>query len=504
MSTPISPNPRDESDLSLILAQVIPGTSLDTTPPPAATASTIATIPASEIGQATVTVDPSSGLAPNLQLPLILAQGGGVAGAFFTAVFILGAAGIIWLLNTVIRICDPNKILVISGRDYQFNGRKVGYRVEFGGQTYCIPLLETVQVMDMRTMPVALEIRNAYAKGGTPLNIQAIANVKVSNHPTIVRNAIERFLGRNPKEIRRVARETLEGNLRGVVATLTPEQLNEDRLEFADRIAKDVKDDLAKLGLQLDTLKIQSVSDDVGYLDDIGTRQIAIVIRDAEIAESNAFAEADSIEAECRRKAEVAETEAESLIQEKRNELRRIKADLEKQAKSEEERTIAAAQEARAQAQEQLQAVRAELERIRLQVEQVLPAEANRQARVFQAQGEAAAFAADARAAAEANQLLGQVWHDLGPSAAELFVIQRLDMILEQAAKVSERLHLSNISAIDSGDGKALAGLVNAYPQVVQQFLRQVEETLQIDLTGATVPPPPPMVPPTATRSQSQ
>lgn len=499
MSIPIAQTPTAGLDPSLTLASLIPGTSLETQNSPT-------TVLRSQTLQTSQTLDYSSGIAPNLQLPLILAQGGGATGAFFTAVLILGAIGTIWLLNTIIRICDPNKILVISGRDYKFNGRKVGYRVEFGGQTYCVPLLETVQTMDMRTMPVALEITNAYAKGGTPLNIQAIANVKISNHPTIVRNAIERFLGRNPKEIRRVARETLEGNLRGVVATLTPEQLNEDRLEFADRIAKDVRDDLEKLGLQLDTLKIQSVSDDVDYLNSIGRRQIAWVIRDAEIAESNALAEAQSVEAECKRQSEVAKTQAETLIQEKRNELRRIKADLEKQAKSEEERTTAAAQEARAKAQEQLQAVRADLERLRLQVEKVLPAEAHRQARVLQAQGDAAAIAADARAAAEANQMLGQVWQELGPGASELFVIQRLDMILEQAAKVSERLHLSNISVIDSGDGTALAGLVNAYPQVVQQFLHQVEDTLQINLTGVTaaIPPAPAALSATASPNPPQ
>ncbi len=115
-------------------------------------------------------------------------------------------------------------------------------------------------------------MRNAYSKGGTPLNIQAIANVKISNDRAIVGNAIERFLDRDRSEISRVARETLEGNLRGVVATLTPEQLNEDRLQFAERIAEDVSRDLSKLGLHLDILKIQSVSDDVDYLSSIGRR----------------------------------------------------------------------------------------------------------------------------------------------------------------------------------------------------------------------------------------
>lgn len=112
---------------------------------------------------------------------------------------------------------------------------------------------------------------------------KAIANVKISTDPAVVGNAIKCFLDRDRSELTRVSRETLEGYLRGVVATLTPEDLNEDRLSFAERIASDVSRDLTKLGLQLDTLKIQSVSDDVDYLSSLGRKQIALIIRDAEI-----------------------------------------------------------------------------------------------------------------------------------------------------------------------------------------------------------------------------
>lgn len=422
------------------------------------------------------------GSAPPFISPLMAQSTGGIAGpvTLFGVVLVVGL--VVWLLNTTIRICDPYRILVISGRQQAVNGRRVGYRVEFGGQTYCIPILETVQSMDMRTMPVSIEVKNAYAKGGTPLSIQAIANVKISSHPVIVRNAIERFLGRNSEEIKRVARETLEGNLRGVVATLTPEQLNEDRLEFANRIAEDVKDDLEKLGLQLDTLKIQSVADNVDYLNSLGRRQIAVVLREAEIAESNAKAQAESVEAECQRASEVAKTEAKTVIQAQENELRRIKAQLEQRAKSEEERTIAAASEATAKAQERLQTVRANLEKLRLEADEVLPAEAQRQAREFQARGEAYPLLENAKAAAEVNKLFMQLWAELGDQAPELFTLQQLENLLEQAAKVPEQLHLSKVNAIDSGDGKTLTGLINVYPQIVRQFLRQVEETLGINL----------------------
>ncbi|MBZ8183253.1 flotillin family protein [Oscillatoria salina] len=423
------------------------------------------------------------------QLQPVIAQtdtlGSQVISALPIALSLFGVILIIWFLNTFMRICKPNEILVLAGRKRRTKeGQEIGYRVIFGGRTICIPILEQVKNMDLTTMPVPVEVRNAYSKGGTPLNIQAIANVKISSNPKIVGNAIERFLDHDRKEIARVARETLEGNLRGVVATLTPEQLNEDRLRFAERIANDVSRDLSKLGLHLDTLKIQSVSDDVDYLSSIGRRQIALIQRDAEIAESNAIAEAEQIEADCDRQAEVAQTQAKTFIQEKENELRKIKAELEQLARSEEERTTAAAKEARAKAEQKLQTVRAELERLRLEADEVLPAEAARQAKELLAKGEAAVFAENAKAAALVNDMLSQVWQETGTDAAELFLIQQIEMVLQQAAQIPGRVRLNKINVIDNGDGKALASLANAYPEIVSQFLTQVDKTLGIDVAG--------------------
>ncbi|MEM8809578.1 MAG: SPFH domain-containing protein [Cyanobacteria bacterium P01_G01_bin.38] len=398
---------------------------------------------------------------------------------------LLGIGALMLIIKTCLRIANPNEILIISGRKYQNpQGQEVGYRVIFGGRTLVIPILEKVERMDMTTMPIPVEVTNAYAKGGTPLNIQAIANVKVSSQSAVVGNAIERFLGRNQAEIKRVVRETLEGNLRGVVALLTPEQVNEDRLNFAERIAVDVAKDLNKLGLQLDTLKIQSVTDDVGYLSSIGRRQIAQIVRDAEIAEAETIGEADRIEADCQKNAEVAKTQALTVIQQRQNELRKIKAELEQRAKSEEERTIAAANEARARAEQQLQTVRAQLERLRLEADSVLPAEAQKQAEELRAKGHAASLAENAKASALVNEMLSAVWTEMGPDATEVFLIQQIEMVLKEAAEIPHHMHLQNVNVIDNGDGKSLASLVNVYPEMVRQFLERVDETLGIDVVG--------------------
>lgn len=421
---------------------------------------------------------------PNADLPPDNSSGS-IGTALPVALSIFGIIIFLWFLNTFLQICKPNEILILSGRKRRNqDGQELGYRVIFGGRTMCIPILETVKTMDLRTMPVRVEVKNAYSKGGTPLNIQAIANVKISNDRKIVGNAIERFLERDRSEISRVAKETLEGNLRGVVGTLTPEQLNEDRLQFAESIAEDVSRDLSKLGLQLDTLKIQSVSDDVDYLNSIGRRQIALIVRDAEIAESNAMAEAEQTEADCRRQAEVAKTQAQTIVLQKGNELRKIKAELEQQARSEEERTTAAGEEARAKAEQLLQTVRAELERLRLESDEVLPADAQRQAQELRARGEAASLIENALAAATVTDLLNQVWQETGSDASELFNLQQIEMILREAAKVPNRVKLQNINVIDSGDGKSVAGVVNIYPEIFRQFLETVEHILGVKLSS--------------------
>ena len=411
--------------------------------------------------------------------------GGLFGSSLLIATGIFGTVLTAWFLQSCLCVCKPNEVLVISGRKWKTkDGQEVGYRVMSGGRAIRIPIVEKVRRMDVTTMPVPVEVHNAYSKGGTPLNIQAIANVKLSSNPNIIGNAIERFLKSDRKEILRVARETLEGNLRGVVATLTPEQVNEDRLQFAESITSDVSRDLMKLGLQIDTLKIQSVSDDVDYLSSIGRKQIAAIVRDAEIAESNALREAETVESQCQQEAEVAKTQNRITILEKENELREVKAKLEQQARSEEEITTATVKEKQAFFEQKLQTLRAEFERLRLEADQVLPAKAEQQAKELRAKGKASLIAENAKAAALVNEMLAQVWQDTDTDVSELFLIQQLETILNEAVEIPKRLYLGKINVVDSGDGKSLASLVKVYPEILNQYLESINQTLGIDVLG--------------------
>ena len=419
---------------------------------------------------------------PPAFLPSNRNQSEAVVGGVATLFVVLVALNLIsrWM----IRICRPNELLVVTGsQSNQGDQGMKGYRVVAnGGWTFVKPILETARRMDVTLLPVLVEVNNAYSRGGTPLNIQAIANVKVSTDPAVRNNAIERFLGRDSKEIVQVAKENLEGNLRSVLAQLTPEQVNEDRLRFAEQIAEDVGQDLRRLGLQLDTLKIQSVSDDVDYLNSISRRRVAQIVRDAEIAEAEAIGQAERIEAEMEEVAEVVRTEAETDVVEKDNAVRTKVAQMEKQARSEEERTAAAELEARARAEQKLQKVRADLERLRLQAEQVLPAEANQKAQELRARGEAAATAEDVKASALVNDLLTQVWDEAGSTAELVFLLQQIEMVLGKATQLPSRIQLKRITTLDGNDASSLASLVELNHRVVRQFFEQVHQILGIDL----------------------
>ena len=191
-----------------------------------------------------------------------------------------------------------------------------------------------VSQMVMRPFPAEVRVHNAYSKGGSPLSVHAIANVKSASSELVLRNAVERFLGASPGQIAMVAQQTLEGVLREVVAQLTPEEVNEDRLKFADSLIENARDDFDKLGLELDVLKVQHVADDQKYLENLGRGRIATMLRDAANAENAANQAVAEAQASARQSAETAQKRAETVLAQARNNVRAEMAKLEAQAKS--------------------------------------------------------------------------------------------------------------------------------------------------------------------------
>ncbi len=398
---------------------------------------------------------------------------------------VLGFALLVWILKSFLYVCKPNEILIFAGRKHRLkDGSEVGYRILHGGRAVRVPLLETVARMDMRLIPVEVAVQGAYSRGGIPLNVHAIANVKLASNPVHVRNAVERFLGSGMEQVALVAQQTLEGVLREVLAQLTPEEVNEDRLKFAQTLMVNAKDDFETLGLELDVLKVQHVSDDQQYLVNLGRARIAEMIRDAKNAENAAEQRIQEEKANARRRAEMAQKVEETRVLQKRNEVRAELAGLEARVRAVENEAQVAAETARAVAEQLLQQQRGELEKLRLECDVVLPAEANRQSAEARARGDAAPYIENGKAAAGALAAVAKEWQAAGSDAKDLYVLQELRTLVEAAIQRVNSTQIGSLEIVDGGDGSAYAGLIASYPAAVSKVLEEVGHALGVDVAS--------------------
>jgi len=401
------------------------------------------------------------------------------------------------LIKNFLHICLPNEVLIFTGQRRMRNGVDLGPLIimphgrldqpeEFSGggrgRKWRIPIIERVDRMDMRNLSIDVRVENAYSAGNIPLSIHAISNVKIHSDPALIRNAIERFLGRDLREIYIVAQQTLEGAVREVVADMTPEQVNEDRLTFAEKLMTSAVKDFDKLGLELDTLKIQNVADSTSYLDSLGRPQIARVLRDAENAENQAMQEITQAQAAAKSRSEVAKAQAETAILQKRNHLAKVRAELDGGAQAVEREAIAAANTARAQAEQELQKIRAQLEQRRLQADVIIPAEFRRQAEFIRAKGDAAPTMENGRALVEVLDATTLAWNAMGANAKEIYVIQHLEEIISTVTDHMDNIEVGEVNVLDRGDGSALAAYAAAYPKTVAAVLSSLRETIGIDI----------------------
>ncbi|MCC6360575.1 MAG: hypothetical protein IT450_17695 [Phycisphaerales bacterium] len=411
-------------------------------------------------------------------------------GAMLGGVALLVILAIIIIIARLVVVGNPSEMLIISGAR-QRDG--MGYRVLIGGRTIVIPIIEKVERISLRNMQVTLEVK-AQSGGGTmmPIVVTGVANVKVSSDPAERSNAIERFLGQPSSELQRVARETLEGGLRAVIGKMTPEDMVQDRDKFVMTVMREVSDDFRKLGLVIDSVNIQNIHDEQQYLESIARKARAEVIAAARKAEAeraseavikeaqaNAAArqakaerdaEAKAAEAGAHQRSEQARLVAEKSIAEAENELRIRRAELAREAALKE----AEQQEAAAKA-----------EQARLAATEVAQAIAARDVARAKAEGDAARTLEDGRARASAIELIGAAIQK-NPDALRVMLVEMMPAVVGKITETVKNIDLGNVTVVDGGDGRAVAGAALTKARMVSETLATLSGVLGVDLRQVT------------------
>jgi len=349
-------------------------------------------------------------------------------------------------IKNLLLIASPNEVLVFSGGS--------GYKLLKGGRRMRIPLLEEVSHMDLTNMTVEVAVTNAYSRGGIPLTVHGVANFKVASHQPQLGQALERFLNMPREALVQVAKDTLEGNLRGVLSQLSPEEVNEDKIAFAEKLLEEAEHDLGKLGLALDVLKIQNVSDDVGYLDSIGRRTSAVLERTAKIAEAEAKAESTKRDALSRQEARVAECEADIQIAHAETARRVADAQTKREALVAKEVGEVSALIAKAQAELAVQEARVGKVQRQLQADVLASAVAERAAKVAQAKGLAAKVIEDGKATAAVLEAMIGTWKNGGDAARDIFLMEKLDKVMSSLVGTIGDMKIDKITVLPSSGGQ--------------------------------------------------
>jgi flotillin len=305
----------------------------------------------------------------------------------------------------------PSMVAIFYGRKHSLVDEKgdrstVGFRVVRGGAALRVPVLEQVEYLSLNIMSIQLKIQRAYTKEGVPVTVEAVANVKIAGDDMSLRSAAERFLGMKSEDIKGVIFQTLEGHLRAILGTLTVEEINADRSAFAQKMTDEAAVDLKKMGVSIDILTIQQISDEQGYLDALGKKRTAEVKRDAVIGEALAQRdamirsaaadqegktkryEADVTIAQSLRDKETRQAEFDAMVKSKKAESEQagpLATAIARQKVTEQETRIEQVRKQQEVLVQEQEAARKEQE---LQATVVKPAEAERQAAILKAEGE--------------------------------------------------------------------------------------------------------------------
>ena len=389
--------------------------------------------------------------------------------------------------------CPSNKIIVVYGKT---GGEKTAKCVH-GGGTFIIPLIQDYGVLSLEPMTTDIDLRGALSKGNIRVAVPSTFTFGISTDPRIMINAAERLLGLSKPDVITQASDIILGQLRLAIATLTIEEINQDREKFLEQINANVNTELNKIGLEIINVNIKDITDESGYIDAIGKKAAAEAINKAkvEVAQQEKLGAVGEASANKEKEVQVAEQEAQTLIGRTNAEReQRIKtAELEAQAfegeniskaniaeynatlavkqadafregevaKANAQRDVLLAQKEQEEAKlKKEELARQEVEKLKIQVE--ADAEAERQRRIALGEADAikARYFAEAEgikavleAKAQGYEELVKISNNRPELATSFLMIEKIESIVERQVEAIKNIKFDKITVWDGGSG---------------------------------------------------
>ena len=374
--------------------------------------------------------------------------------------------GLLWALARRYKKVPPNEVLVVYGRKSK-EGR--GYRVVAGGAAFIMPVFEEYSMISLNLIQIPLKIENTPNIDGVLITVEAVGNVKISSEPELLGAAIERFLGYGLEEIERQIHDILEGQLRQIIGTLRVEEIVQKREKITEQVTQNAAIDLAKIGIRCDLILVNRISDNQGYIEALGKKRTAEVIRDASIGQAEAERDATIRASNAKREGEQTRLDNEAQVAAAQRDLDMKKAQYMAQvaeqdaiaaqagpkanaiAVQEVKRQEVKVQEIETEARIAVAMKEAERKEKELVATQIRPAEAQRQAVVVAAEGEANAAVVRAEAEAKAARARAE-----GQKAAAIALAEAERVKLTAEGEGAANADRARRQAAGEGEGAAI------------------------------------------------
>jgi len=195
----------------------------------------------------------------------------------------------------------PNQVLVVYGA----KSSGVGFRIVSGGGSLVWPFVEDFQTMSTAAFQVEIDEKAIPNKDNVPVSVRGVASCKIANTEAGLQNAAKAFLGKTEGEIHKFVANILMGHLRSIIGKLDINEILRNRDVFNKRVIEESTEELQRLGLDVITLVIQDVDDNLGYIKALGRKAVAEAIMDADIRVAQAKAATQQQVSDAEREAEI-------------------------------------------------------------------------------------------------------------------------------------------------------------------------------------------------------
>ncbi len=213
---------------------------------------------------------------------------------------------------------------MLGSKNVLTDGDNKKIKIIRGGGAFIVPIFQRAEKLSLLSHKLTVSTPEVYTEQGVPIMVDGVAIIKIGGALEDVATAAEQFMGKSDDVLNDEAREVLEGHLRAILGTMTVEEVYKNREKFAQEVQTVAARDLKKMGLQIVSFTIKDVRDKNGYLEALGRPRIAMVRRDADIAEANAIRDTEIQTAKAREEGTKASLISETNIAEaqKNKELR--------------------------------------------------------------------------------------------------------------------------------------------------------------------------------------